>query len=79
MKKLIFCIFALALTSCINSHGLKPVEYHFEKGYVVVAKSDYSEFIELVQLKNTDTIIRVKLLKFDSSRYNVGDTLKPIN
>jgi len=74
MKKLLLFL-AFCAISCDNTE-FAPIEKWGGRKYVISHKSSYDEQRDWLQLKNPDTIFWVKVLKFDSDMYNVGDTIK---
>ena len=81
MKKLkitmVFII--LALTSCIQSNKVEPIEKY--KGFVVARKDAWysktgSPRASFVTLMSKDSIVYTSVLTFDAERYNIGDTIK---
>lgn len=80
MRKLLLLVgFTLIISFCAiscNDVEFAPIEKWGGGKYVVVHKLPSDEYQDYLRLKNPDTIFWVKVLKFDSERYNVGDTIR---
>lgn len=78
MKKLLFlfCFCASLLSFSCDNAEFAPIEKWGGGRYVITDKSSHNDQKDWLQLKNPDTIFWVKVLKFDSKKYNVGDTIK---
>lgn len=74
MKKLLFLI-AFCAISCDDTE-FAPIEKWGGRKYVIADKQSYNDKKDWLRLKNPDTIFWVKVLKFDSEKYKIGDTLK---
>lgn len=76
MRKLIpLFLVSFCAISCDNTE-FAPIEKWGGGKYVIVTKGSYDDNRDWLRLKNPDTIFWVKVLKFDSEKYNVGDTIR---
>lgn len=75
MKKLLFVLIVFCAISCDNTE-FAPIEKWGGGKYVLTDKQSYNHKKDWLQLKNPDTIFWVKVLKFDSEKYKVGDTIR---
>jgi len=76
MRKLLsLCLIVFCAISCDNTE-FAPIEKWGGKKYVITDKINYDDTRDWLRLKNPDTIFWVKVLKFDSEKYNVGDTIR---
>ncbi len=73
MKKLIY-VLLLLLISCTDNTPIEPIEKY--KGGIVVLKWNETTFYPDLQLKFKDSIFWIRVVKYDSDRFEYGDTIK---